>query len=137
MTVANIVEFINEASKKIMQLLMRPPKLIILLIITALIGAFIGLDVQQYFSLAHFQEWVGANSLFASLLYFVFYTFLAALSIPGAVAVTLVGGAVFGFWWGLILVSFASSIGALLAFLLSRTLFRAWVEEKFSAYIAV
>ena len=114
---------------------MKASKIIILLVVIALIGAFIAFDGLQYFSLAQFREWVATNALFASLVYFVFYIFLTALSIPGAAAVTLIGGAVFGFWWGLLLISFASSIGATLAFLLSRTLFGTWVQQKFGSYL--
>jgi pyruvate/2-oxoglutarate dehydrogenase complex dihydrolipoamide dehydrogenase (E3) component len=46
-----------------------------------------------------------------------------------------VGGAVFGFWWGLLLVSFASSIGATLAFLLARTILRDWVQQRFGSFL--
>jgi uncharacterized membrane protein YdjX (TVP38/TMEM64 family) len=63
--------------------------------------------------------------------YFVVYVVVAALSIPGAVVLTLGGGAIFGFGLGFIIVSFASSIGATLAFLMSRYLLRDWVEARF------
>src|SRR5688500_16906949 len=53
-------------------------------------------------------------------LYFGLYVTFAALSIPGAAVMTLAGGAIFGFWRGLLLVSFASVLGAVLAFLGSR-----------------
>lgn len=114
---------------------MKLSKIVILLVVLVLIGAFIGLDGQQYFSLSRFREWVEANAFYASLAYFAGYIFITALSIPGAAAITLIGGAVFGFWWGVLLISFASSIGATLAFLLSRTLFRGWVEQKFGSYL--
>lgn len=72
-----------------------------------------------------------AHPLAFSLAYFFGYIVMAALSLPGAAVLTLAGGAVFGFSRGLVLVSFASSIGASLAFLLGRYLLREWVEEKF------
>ena len=65
-----------------------------------------------------------------ALLYFSAYVLVTALSIPGALIVTLLGGAIFGLVWGTLIVSFASSIGATLAFLASRTLLRDWVAIK-------
>ena len=63
--------------------------------------------------------------------YFAVYVLATALSVPGAVVLTLAGGAVFGFWTGLLVVSFASSLGALLAFLVSRHLLRDTVQARF------
>ena len=57
---------------------------------------------------------------------------LTGLSLPGAAIMTLAGGALFGFWYALVLVSFASSIGATLAFLVSRILLRDWVQGRFA-----
>ena len=68
-------------------------------------------------------------------LYFGLYVTFAALSIPGAAVMTLAGGAIFGFWRGLLLVSFASVLGAVLAFLGSRYLFRDWVRRRFGRQI--
>lgn len=65
------------------------------------------------------------------LIYFILYILVAALSIPGATVLTLGGGAVFGFWMSFLLVSFASTLGATLAFLSSRFLFREWVLRRF------
>ena len=50
---------------------------------------------------------------------------------------TIIGGAVFGLWWGVILVSFASSIGATLSFLLSRFILQEWVQARFGRYLTV
>ena len=63
--------------------------------------------------------------------YFLLYVAFASLSIPGAAVMTLAGGAVFGLVLGTILVSFASVLGAVLAFLASRYLFRDWVRARF------
>jgi dihydrolipoamide dehydrogenase len=63
--------------------------------------------------------------------YFVLYVLVTALSLPGATVMTLGGGALFGFWPALLVVSFASTIGATLAFLVSRFLLRDWVQGKF------
>jgi len=64
-------------------------------------------------------------------LYFVAYVAVTALSLPGALPMTLAGGAIFGLLWGTVIVSFASSIGATLAFLAARFLLRDWVGERF------
>jgi pyruvate/2-oxoglutarate dehydrogenase complex dihydrolipoamide dehydrogenase (E3) component/uncharacterized membrane protein YdjX (TVP38/TMEM64 family) len=64
------------------------------------------------------------------------YLAATALSIPGATIITLAGGAIFGLWQGLLIVSFASSIGATLAFLASRFVLRDWVEGRFGKRLA-
>ncbi|MBM3398416.1 MAG: pyridine nucleotide-disulfide oxidoreductase, partial [Betaproteobacteria bacterium] len=64
------------------------------------------------------------------------YVLATALSIPGAVIITLAGGAVFGLWWGLLIVSFASTLGATLAFLASRFVLREWVEARLGQRLA-
>ncbi len=72
-----------------------------------------------------------ARPLQIALAFFGLYVSAAALSIPGALVLTLAAGAVFGFWVGLLVVSFAASIGALLAFLASRYLLRDAVQKRF------
>ncbi|MDR9468960.1 FAD-dependent oxidoreductase [Marinospirillum sp.] len=73
-----------------------------------------------------------AQPLLVSGLYFLVYVGVTALSLPGATIMTLAGGAVFGLGWGLLLVSFASTLGATLAMLVSRFLLRGWVKQRFS-----
>ena len=73
-----------------------------------------------------------AQPLLVSGLYFLMYVGVTALSLPGAVIMTLAGGAIFGLGWGLLLVSFASTLGATLAMLVSRFLLRGWVKQRFS-----
>jgi uncharacterized membrane protein YdjX (TVP38/TMEM64 family) len=68
--------------------------------------------------------------------FFALYVAAAALSIPGAVILTLAAGAMFGLGWGLVIVSFASSLGALLAFLASRYLLRDVVQARFGERLA-
>ena len=80
---------------------------------------------------ARVQEFYKANPLQAGLGFFAVYVAVTALSLPGAAVMTLVGGAVFGLLWGIVVVSFASTIGATLAFLASRFLLRDWVQERF------
>ena len=114
-----------------------------LLLVVLAIGAFIALDLGRYLS---FEQLKASQDGFAQLhaqqpfavaaVYFVVYVLATALSIPGAVIITLAGGAVFGLWQGLLLVSFASSIGATLAFLASRFVLRDWVESRFGQRLA-
>ena len=108
------------------------------------ITAFFIFDIGQYLSLDYFNSqkksievFRQTHTLLAAVIYFVFYVVMAALSLPGAAVLTLVGGALFGFWWGLVLVSFASSIGAALAFLIARSLLRDWVQNRFSQFLKV
>ena len=68
--------------------------------------------------------------------YFLIYVAATALALPAAAILTLAAGAIFGFWWGLVLVSFASTIGATCAFLLTRYLFHDAVESKFGDRLA-
>ncbi|MFT5612043.1 MAG: putative membrane protein YdjX (TVP38/TMEM64 family) [Arenicella sp.] len=114
------------------------PKIILAVVVIALFGAFFAFDLQQYFSLEYLKQQQGAlNDLYFNkpLLvaggYFIIYVVFAALALPAALILTLAGGAIFGFWTGFILVSFASTIGATIAFILTRYLFHESIEAKF------
>jgi len=111
--------------------------LLLVVVLASLIVFFLG-GLQDFFNLAYFQgqrdsimAYKEANFVAASLAYFLLYIVVAALSLPAAAILTIAGGAVFGFAWGLVLVSFASTIGATLAFLIARTLLRDWVQARF------
>ncbi|BCK10071.1 TVP38/TMEM64 family protein [Vibrio cholerae] len=113
-------------------------KLIIALVLIA-IAALLVTQFSQYLTLdvakakqAELANYIDAHLLQAALIYFVVYVLLTAFSIPGATVVTLLGAALFGFWLSLLLASFASTIGATLAFLSSRFLLRDWVQAKFA-----
>ncbi|MGF1910395.1 TVP38/TMEM64 family protein [Vibrio kasasachensis] len=80
---------------------------------------------------AALSAFIEQNFVLAALSYFFAYVAIAAFSIPGAAVVTLLGAALFGFWSSLLLVSFASTLGATIAFLSSRFLLRDWVQSKF------
>ncbi|MDC1506793.1 FAD-dependent oxidoreductase [Oceanospirillaceae bacterium] len=80
------------------------------------------------------EQWRQQNLMIFAALFFALYVLVTATSLPVAVWMTLAAGALFGFWWGLLLVSFASSIGATMAFLLSRYLLRDWVQAKLGDY---
>ncbi|HEX6827630.1 MAG TPA: FAD-dependent oxidoreductase [Burkholderiales bacterium] len=113
-------------------------KLLLLAAIAALVAAFFYFDARQYLSLeslkaqrAALETWFHAHPAQAVLAYFAAYVVMAALSFPGATLVTLAGGAIFGLLWGTVIVSFASTVGATLAMLASRFLFRDAMQEKF------
>ena len=78
------------------------------------------------------MQWVEQSPILVSLLFFLVYVISTAFSLPGAVILTLAGGAMFGLIWGFLLISFASSLGATLAFLSSRHLLRDSIEARFS-----
>ena len=112
-------------------------KLAVLLAIVALVAAFFVFDLNQYFSLDAIKAQQQAlntqvieNPLIAGGIFFVVYVLVTALSLPGAALMTLAGGALFGLGWGLVIVSFASSLGATLAMLISRFLLQDWVQQR-------
>jgi pyruvate/2-oxoglutarate dehydrogenase complex dihydrolipoamide dehydrogenase (E3) component/uncharacterized membrane protein YdjX (TVP38/TMEM64 family) len=107
------------------------------------IAAFFAFDLGQYLNLrtlkeqqAAIQGFQAAQPLLSIATYFLVYVVATALSLPGAALLTLAGGAVFGLLWGTLIVSFASTIGATLAFLMSRFLLRDWVENRFGQRLA-
>jgi pyruvate/2-oxoglutarate dehydrogenase complex dihydrolipoamide dehydrogenase (E3) component/uncharacterized membrane protein YdjX (TVP38/TMEM64 family) len=79
------------------------------------------------------SHWRAERPVLVAATFFLAYVAVTALSLPLAVWMTLAAGALFGFWWGLALVSFASTTGATLAFLASRYLLSDWVHEKFGS----
>ncbi|WP_154181275.1 TVP38/TMEM64 family protein [Vibrio furnissii] len=112
-------------------------KLILGLILIAVIVA-LATTFGQYLTLdnakaqqALLADYIDQHVVTAALIYFLSYVFITAFSIPGAAVVTLLGAALFGFWLSLLLVSFASTIGATLAFLSSRYLLKEWVQTRF------
>ncbi|WEM41096.1 dihydrolipoyl dehydrogenase [Photobacterium sp. DA100] len=113
-------------------------KLLVISIVVSLIAVWFLFDLGQYFTLEQAKtqqlaltDTIHAKPFLSSLAYFVLYIVVTALSLPGAVIMTLLGAALFGFWWSLLLISFASSIGATLAFLFSRYILRDWVQANF------
>jgi pyruvate/2-oxoglutarate dehydrogenase complex dihydrolipoamide dehydrogenase (E3) component/uncharacterized membrane protein YdjX (TVP38/TMEM64 family) len=117
---------------------MRLQKLLLLLLLLLAVGLFFAFDLGQYLNLQTLKAQQAAIADFraehpatAIAIYFVLYVLTTALSLPGAVLLTLAGGAVFGLLWGTLIISFASTIGATLAFLISRFLLRDWVKARF------
>ena len=117
---------------------MSKPKLLLALVIAVLMAGFFAFDLGQYLSLEYFKSrqagvdaYYEAHPLRSAVLFLLAYITVTGLSLPGATIMTLVAGAVFGLLWGTVVVSFASTIGATLAFLAARFLFRDWVLAKF------
>ena len=115
----------------------------VLVLLLGLLALFLGFDLGQYLSLAtikarqqELQSWRAAQPLLAGALFFATYLTATALSMPGATVLTLAAGAFFGLGWGTVIVSFASSIGATLAFLSARWLLGDWVNARFGERMA-
>ncbi|WP_300659277.1 FAD-dependent oxidoreductase [Hydrogenophaga sp.] len=118
-------------------------KIFLLAVVALGIAAFFWLDLGRFLSLEYlkqsqdrFEALYAAEPLKVSLAYFALYVVATALSFPGAAIITLAGGAIFGLWWGTLLVSFASSLGATLAFLVSRFVLRDSIEAQFGNRLA-
>ncbi|MFW5333105.1 FAD-dependent oxidoreductase [Hydrogenophaga sp. ZJX-1] len=118
-------------------------KILLLLVVLLGIVTFFAFGLNRYFSLAFLKESQASlaalreqQPLQLALGYFLVYIAVTALSLPGATIVTLAGGAIFGLGWGLLIVSFASSIGATLAFLTARFLLRDSVQARFGQRLA-
>ncbi|WP_101758763.1 FAD-dependent oxidoreductase [Oceanicoccus sp. KOV_DT_Chl] len=118
-------------------------KILLLVLLLLAVAAALYFDVAQYLTLEFFNsqrqgiaDYQQQRPLVVALVYFVLYVLVTALSLPGAAVMTLVGGALFGLGWGLLIVSFASTIGATLAFLLARSLLHDWVQQRFAQHLA-
>jgi len=117
---------------------MKLSKILLIIVIVALTLIFFQFELHQYLNLetlkaqqAKAQEFVDQSPLIAVSLFFSCYVIATALSFPGAALLTIFSGALFGLAWGTVIVSFASSIGATLSFLISRHLLRDSVQKRF------
>ena len=113
-------------------------RLALLTVIVIAVIAFFAFDLKQFFTLDYFQSQravidaeVQMHPLRSGLIFLLIYVAVTGLSLPGAALMTLVAGALFGLLWGTVIVSFASTLGATLAFLASRFLLRDWVQGRF------
>ncbi|TFH75777.1 pyridine nucleotide-disulfide oxidoreductase [Gammaproteobacteria bacterium LSUCC0112] len=119
---------------------MNKARIVLLAVLAAVVALYLTLDLGQYLTLAYAQsqldtlrDFSRSNFALTAGVFFTAYVLVTALSIPGAAIMTLLGGAIFGLGWGLLLVSFASTLGATLAFLASRLLLRDYVQNKFGS----
>ncbi|MET0081384.1 MAG: FAD-dependent oxidoreductase [Sedimenticola sp.] len=117
---------------------MSTKRIITFLIIAALVASFFIFDLGQYLTLeymkakqAELEGFRQENPFGTAAAFFLVYVAVTALSLPGATVMTLVVGAVFGLFWGFLLVSFASTLGATLAFLVARFLLHDAVQDRF------
>ncbi|MBA6340298.1 FAD-dependent oxidoreductase [Colwellia sp. MB02u-10] len=113
-------------------------KLLLFVIAITLVALFFYFDLNRLLtleglkaSMAQFGQWREQSPLLVIGGFFTLYVLVAALSLPGAAILTLASGALFGLAQGLVIASFASSLGALLAFLVSRYLLRDTIKAKF------
>ena len=113
-------------------------RLLIAALLVIAIGVFFISGAHQWFTLetlkayqSNFQAAFEQHPWRVAGIFFAVYVAMTALSLPGATLLTLLGGALFGLGWGLLIISFASAMGATLAFLLSRFLFRQPIEKRF------
>lgn len=112
-------------------------RLLLLVALVLAIGAFFVFGLQRYVSIDFFKAqravldaYVASSPVASGSAFFLTYVLVAGLSLPGAAVMTLIGGALFGLLAGTLIVSFASSIGATIAFLVSRYLLRDVVQRK-------
>lgn len=115
-------------------------RILLIVMLSLAVMLFFSLGLDQTLSLESAQlhrnallTWKAENPLIAALIYFSSYIFVTALSLPGAAVMTLAGGALLGLAWGTLLASFASSMGATLAFLAARFVLRDWIAARFGA----
>jgi len=112
-------------------------KISIVLILLSVIIVFIVFDLDRFVTLSYikasqekFQALATEHPLIVITSYMTVYILITSLSLPGAAVLTLLGGALFGLWIGTLAVSFASTIGATLACVVSRFVLRDWVQKK-------
>lgn len=117
--------------------------LLLFLLLLALV-IFFALDLDRYLTLEFFRtrqqeilDFYHHHPVDAGLYFFIIYIVVTGVSLPGAGIMTLIGGAIFGLLWGSIIVSFASAIGATIAMLVSRFLFRDLIQQRFSDKLRV
>jgi pyruvate/2-oxoglutarate dehydrogenase complex dihydrolipoamide dehydrogenase (E3) component/uncharacterized membrane protein YdjX (TVP38/TMEM64 family) len=117
-------------------------RLLVLLIVVVAVASFFASGAHRYFTFEHVKAEQArlaarfqAQPLATAAAFFALYVAVAALALPGAALLTLAAGAIFGFLPGVVLVSFASSIGATLSFLLARFVLRDWVRHRYAARV--
>src|SRR5260221_313617 len=117
-------------------------RLLVLLLIAAALVAFFASGAHRYFSFenlkaqqASLEASYHAHPVKVAAVFFLLYVTVTSLSVPGAAVLTLVAGAIFGLLVGALLVSFASALGATIAFLASRFVLRDWVRARYATQL--
>ena len=117
---------------------MNKGKIVIIAVLVVLVVAFLWLDLGRYLDLeqlkarqADIDAFYREHPLAVLAAYFAAYVAITGLSLPGAAIMTLAGGAVFGLLWGSVVVSFASTLGATVAFIVSRYILRDGIQRRY------
>lgn len=117
-------------------------KLAVLLVVALLVCAYLLFDLGRFLDLDYLKSvhgnavaLVADRPVVSTAVFFVLYVAVTAVSLPGAAVMTLAAGAVFGLWWGLLVVSFASALGATLAMLIARAVLGETVQRRFGAQL--
>ena len=113
-------------------------KVAVIAVIVMLVVAFLWFDLDRYLDLeqlksrqADIDAFYHENPLAVLAAYFIAYVAITGVSLPGAAIMTLAGGAVFGLLWGTVVVSFASTLGATIAFIVSRYILREGIQRRY------
>lgn len=113
-------------------------KLAVLLVVALLVCAYLLFDLGRFLDLDYLKSVHGSavslvddRPVLSTAVFFLIYVAVTAVSLPGAAVMTLAAGAVFGLWWGLLVVSFASALGATLAMLIARAVLGETVQRRF------
>ena len=122
---------------------MNKTQMTLLVTIIMLVALFFAFDLGRYFNLEYLKEKQAVMDAFYEreplstvVSFFLLYILITGLSLPGATILTLAAGAIFGLLWGTVISSFASTIGATLAFLFSRYLFREAIQGRYADRLA-
>ena len=114
-------------------------KLLTFLALLAILAIFYHFDLKEFFNLTYlksqaitFANYYKAKPIETSLIFAGIYISVTGFSLPGAAALTLLGGALFPFWFCLALVSISSTTGATIALLFTRFLYRDIMKKRFS-----
>jgi len=119
-------------------------KLLSVIVLASLIGTFFCLGLGRYFTLDQLQQskhqllaYYSEHQLLTMLVYCLVYILAASLSLPGALSLTFAAGAIFGPWWGTLLASISSAIGATGAFLSARYMVGNSIQKRFGARLEI
>src|SRR5437660_3152055 len=117
---------------------MRAKPIVVGLLLAIAVVAWFALDLGRFLTLEKLHEhheWLveqkNASPLLFGAVFFAVYVLITGASIPGATVLTLAAGSVFGLLWGIVLVSFASALGATIAFIVARYVLRDFVRRRF------